>query len=83
MQVSISEAHNRLSCLLDRIEDEPVTITRRGKPVGVIVSPLEYERLSRVKAYLQMLCLSRSLSESGATAAELLDASRKELERRP
>jgi prevent-host-death family protein len=83
MQISISEAHNHLSRLLDRIEDEPVTITRRGKPVGVIVSPQEYRCLSQVKAYLQMLCLSRSLSESGVNAAELFDTSRKELEKRP
>jgi prevent-host-death family protein len=82
MHISVSEAHNRLSHWLDEIEDEPVTITRRGKPVGVIVSPQEYERLSQVKAYLQMLRLSRSLSESGVTARELLDASREELEER-
>jgi prevent-host-death family protein len=82
MHISVSEAHNRLSHWLDEIEDEPVTITRRGKPVGVIVSPREYERLSQVKAYLQMLRLSRSLSESGVTARELLDASREELEGR-
>jgi prevent-host-death family protein len=82
MQISVSEAHNRLSRWLNEIEDEPVTITRRGEPVGVIVSPQEYERLSQVKAYLQMLRLSRSLSESGVTAKELLDASREELEER-
>lgn len=82
MHISVSEAHNRLSHWLDEIKDEPVTITRRGEPVGVIVSPQEYERLSQVKAYLQMLRLSRSLSESGVTAKELSDASRKELEER-
>ena len=82
MHISVSEAHNRLSHWLDEIQNEPVTITRRGKPVGVIVSPQEYERLSQVKAYLQMLRLSRSLSESGITAKELLDASREELEER-
>jgi prevent-host-death family protein len=82
MHISVSEAHNRLSHWLDAIKNEPVTITRRGEPVGVIVSPQEYERLSQVKAYLQMLRLSRSLSESGVTAEELSDASRKELEER-
>jgi predicted nucleic acid-binding protein len=40
--------------------DEPITITRRDKSVGVI-SPEEYERLRRVQAYLQMLRLSREL----------------------
>jgi prevent-host-death family protein len=83
MHISVSEAHNRLSRWLEGIGDEPITITRRGKPVGVIVSPREYERLSRVKAYLQILHLSRSLSENGVTAGELFDASRRELEKRP
>jgi prevent-host-death family protein len=81
MHISVSEAHNCLSRWLEKIGDEP--ITRRGKPVGVIISLQEYERLSRVKAYLQMLRLSRSLSESGVTAGELFDASREELEKRP
>jgi prevent-host-death family protein len=83
MQISVSEAHNRLSHWLGEIGDETITITCRGKPVGVIVSPEEYERLSRVRAYLQMLRLSQSLDKSGVTAQELFNASRKELEERP
>jgi prevent-host-death family protein len=82
MYISIAEAHNRLSRWLNRVEEEPITITRRGKPVGVIISPEEYERLRRVQAYLQMLRLSNSLRESGVTANELFRASRQELENR-
>jgi prevent-host-death family protein len=82
MYISIAEAHNRLSRWLNKVEDGPITITRRGKPVGVIISPEEYERLRRVQAYLQMLRLSQSLRDSGVTADELLQASREELEKR-
>jgi len=82
MYISVSEAHNRLSHWLNKIESEPITITRRGKPVGVIISPAEYERLHQVGAYLQMLRLSGSLRESGLTADELFRASREELEAR-
>ena len=82
MRISVSEAHSRLSRWLKKVKDEPVTITRRGKPVGVIVSPEEYERLRQVGAYLQMLRLSGSLRESGLTADELFRASREELEER-
>jgi len=82
MRISVSEAHNRLSRWLNKVEDEPITITRRGKPVGVIISPREYERLRQVRAYLQMLRLSGSLRESGLTADELIRASREELEER-
>lgn len=82
MDISVAEAHNRLSRWLVQVQHGPVTITRRGKPVGVIISPEEYQRLRRVQAYLQMLRLSQSLRESGVTADELFKASRTELEAR-
>jgi prevent-host-death family protein len=84
MHISVAEAHNRLSRWLNKAQEEPITITRRGKPVGVIVSLDEYEQLRRVRAYLQMLRLAQSLSEdqSGMAADELYRASRAELEQR-
>ena len=83
MDISVAEAHNRLSRWLKKVQEEPITITRRGKPVGVIISPEEYERLRKVAAYLDLLRLSQSLSERGLTAEELYTASREELEGRP
>jgi prevent-host-death family protein len=82
MYISVSEAHNRLSRWLKRAQDEPITITRRGEPIGVIISPEEYERLRKVAAYLDMLRLSQSLRERGLTAEELYRTSREELEER-
>ena len=82
MLVSITEVHNRISYWLKRIPEGPVTITRRGKPVGVLISPEEYERLRQVQAYLDMLQLSRSLQKSDVDADKLLEASREELEAR-
>ena len=80
MQISVAEAHNRLSYWLKKIEDGPITITRRGKPVGVIITTDEYERLRQFRAYEEMLRLSVTLQESGTTADELYRASRDELE---
>jgi prevent-host-death family protein len=71
MLVSFADVHNRLSYWLEKVSEGPVTITRRGKPVGVLVSPEEYERLRQVQAYLEILRLSRSLQDSGSTADEL------------
>lgn len=82
MQVSITEVHNRLSYWLKKVPERPVTITRRGKPIGVLVSPEEYERLRQVQAYLEMLRLSRSFQDSDVIADELFQASREELESR-
>jgi prevent-host-death family protein len=79
MYISIAEAHNHLSTLLKQVQKGPISITRRGKTVGVLVSPEEYENLRQVKAYIQMLNLSQQLRESISTA-ELYHASRRELE---
>jgi len=64
------------------VENGPISITRRGKTVGVIISPAEYESLRQVRAYLQMLNLSHELHES-ASAQELYRLSRQELEQEP
>jgi prevent-host-death family protein len=82
MDISIAEAHNHLSSLLKQVENGPISITRRGKTVGVIISPAEYESLRQVRAYLQMLNLSHELHES-ASAQELYRLSRQELEQEP
>ena len=79
MDISIAEAHNHLSSLLKQVENGPISMTRRGKTVGVIISPAEYESLRQVRAYLQMLNLSHELHES-ASAQELYRLSRQELE---
>jgi len=82
MDISIAEAHNHLSSLLKQVEKGPISITRRGKTVGVIISPAEYESLRQVRAYIQMLDLSHELHES-ASAQELYRLSRQELEQEP
>jgi prevent-host-death family protein len=83
MDISIAEAHNRLSHWLKQVEQGKILrITKRGKPVGVIIDPAEYERLRQVQAYLEMLSLSGVLRESDLTASELYQAGRDELEQR-
>ncbi len=82
IDVPIAEAHNRLSALLKKVQKGPIRLTRRGKPVGVILSPEEYDRLRQFEAFSQVVQLSRSLRESGVSAADLYRASRDELEGR-
>lgn len=44
--ISIAEARNKLPALVHSVEEGPaVRLTRRGKPVAVLVSLEEYERL--------------------------------------
>jgi prevent-host-death family protein len=83
MDISIAEAHNRLSHWLKQVEQgKIVRITKRGKPVGVIIDPDEYAKLRQVQAYLEMVSLARVLRESNVTASELYQAGRDELEQR-
>ncbi len=82
MYVSAAEARGRLPELLNRLGEGSITITRRGEPVGVLMSAEEYERLSLVKAYLDMLAMAEELKGTGLTAQELVEASRSELEER-
>jgi len=82
MEISLAQAHRRLSHWLRQVTGGPVTITCRGRPVAVIIDPTEYERLTRVRAYLDMLRIASSLQDRGLTADELGRASRAELESR-
>jgi prevent-host-death family protein len=83
MDISIAEAHNRLSHWLKLVEKgKALRITNRGKPVGVIIDPEEYERLRQVQAYLEMVSFSRALRETDLTAEQLYRASRDELEQK-
>jgi len=78
--IPIAHAHNRLSSLLKKAQENPILLTRRGKAVGVIISPEEYERLRQFEAYNNVVRLSQNLRESGVTASELYQSSRHELE---
>ena len=47
-EFSISEAKNRLPTIIHYVEKGPyIKLTRRGKPVAVLLSIQAYERLSR------------------------------------
>ena len=71
---------NRLYSLLKKVQKSAITLTRRGKPVGILLSPEEYERLRQFEAYSQVVHLSQTLRESGVSAANLCRTSRDELE---
>ena len=49
-QYSISDARNNLPSIVKQVEQGPaVELTRRGKPVAVLISHSEYERLNPPK----------------------------------
>jgi prevent-host-death family protein len=49
---SIARARDELARLVHRVEKRrPVVLTRRGKPVAVLISYTQYERLQRGKGF--------------------------------
>jgi prevent-host-death family protein len=44
-RVSVADARNHLPALIHEAETEPVEIVRRGKPVAVLVSRADFDRL--------------------------------------
>jgi antitoxin Phd len=56
---SIAEARHDLAALVHQLDRKPlIELTRRGKPVAVLLSIREYNRLAApAKAFLGSLCI--------------------------
>jgi prevent-host-death family protein len=72
-RVSVAEAKNTLPALLHEAEAQPVEIVRRGKPVAVILSRANYDRLrgrgEGVWAALERFRTTHDLVELDAASA--------------
>lgn len=71
------EAQNHFGALLDSAQREPVTITRRGRTVAYLLSPQDFEQLSRgpavrveeqVRAARSTVAAFRGQGSGGSTA---------------
>jgi len=85
-RVSVAEGKKGLSRLLKKAAEEDSAVLiyneRRGELAGALLSPAEYERYGRLRAYFEALRLSRKFSAVDLDLAELGRASRQELEDR-
>ena len=55
-RVSVAQARNNLPALIHETETEPIEIVRRGKPVAVLVSREDFDRITpRPSFYEAML----------------------------
>ena len=78
--VSSVEAQNHFGELLDNAQREPISITRRGRPVAFIVSNQAYRTLAgggaesaQTSAYRDAIAAFRGSGKKGATKALLAD----------
>ena len=81
------EAQNHFGMLLDTAQREPISITRRGRPVAYLFSPQEYEALTQRKngidvqsSTTQLLAAFRG-SGGGGSAARLVEEREAERQR--
>ena len=71
-EIAAREAKNRFGYLLDAAQSTPVCVTKKGRPVGVVMSMEQYRRLQGA-AWER---LSATMDRLGAEASsnELTDA---------
>lgn len=81
-EFAASQAKNQFGLLLDAVQGEPARVTKKGRPVGVMLSMQQYERL-RGAAWEQLLetmdAIASEAAAEGMTDSEfnvlLADAS--------
>ena len=72
--ISIAQARNQFTTIIHHIEGgQPITISRRGKPVAVMLSMGDYERLLNAQSpdldgWNRLLAIRQELAEADAWA---------------
>jgi prevent-host-death family protein len=70
LEINVKEARSKLSHLLNKVEQgQDVILTRRGKKVARLVSPMEDRRLPSLKKFRQTLSVPGTELSSAVQAA--------------
>jgi prevent-host-death family protein len=82
--VSVAEGKKGFSRLIqDTLEKKGETVvTKRGKPVAVIVPYEEYQQSKRIEGYRKIARAREALLETGISADEVFKESRSQLEKK-
>ncbi|MBE9594282.1 MAG: type II toxin-antitoxin system Phd/YefM family antitoxin [Proteobacteria bacterium] len=82
-KVTIVEGKRDFTRIVKKVSEdaEDIIITKRGKPVVVLLCYREYKEMKRLRSYLKMLQISESLKKYQITATQIYEESKKELER--
>jgi prevent-host-death family protein len=83
--VSIAEGKKGFSRLIQDASEkkEEIIVTKRGKPVAVIMPYDENRRSRRLEGYLMVMEGRETFLRSGLRADEIYRESRKQLEKKP
>lgn len=85
-RVSVAEGKKGFTQLLKEAKEKDIPVLifneRSGEFAGAILSPEEYERYERLRAYFEALRLSKKFAHLKIDVSELVRESRQELEER-
>jgi len=83
--ISVTEGKKSFSRLVENAhkKKEETIVTKRGKPVAVIVPYEEYKHSKRVEGYRKILEAREAFLKAGVLADEVFKESKKQLEKRP
>ncbi|MFZ3071872.1 MAG: type II toxin-antitoxin system Phd/YefM family antitoxin [Thermodesulfobacteriota bacterium] len=82
--VTIAEGKRDFSRLIKEAaeKNEDIVVTKRGKPMAVIVPYGEYQHSKKMEAHRKILESRAAFVKAGVSAVEVYKESREELERR-
>ncbi len=83
--VSIAEGKKGFSRLIQDAarKKEEIIVTKRGKPVAVILSYDDYQQSRRLEGYMKVMEAREVFVRSGIRADAVYKETRKQLEKRP
>lgn len=84
ISVSIAEGKKGFSRLIQDAfkKKEEIVVTKRGKPVAVIVSYDEYQQSKRTEGFRQIMEARETFLKAGISADKVFKETRKQLENR-
>jgi prevent-host-death family protein len=83
--VSIAEGKKEFSRLIQDAENEKkeYIVTKRGKPVAAILPYTEYKKAKRTEAYRKIMAAREIFSDKNISVEDVIQESKKQLEKKP
>lgn len=83
--VTIAEGKRSFSRLVNQAveKEEDVLITKRGKPMAVIIPYKEYQHSKKVEAYNKIIESRAAFVKAGVSAEDVYKESKEQLRKRP
>ena len=81
--VSIAEGKKDFSRLIQSSQDkeEDIIVTKRGKPVAVIMPYEKYQKTKRMEGYKKIMEARESFIKAGLDAEEIFNESKEQMEK--